>query len=205
MLADPAKRAAYDHDLGLSQSHGPAAAGQTPHGSHSSAAAASPFGARPASGLSRRRGAFRGPPPSFFRAGGYGQGATAAQRRAAEEAARARARAAGTRDFESDGAGQGEGAGAGPTGGRPGFAPGQGAAWEGREVPHFDREGHFRTQRAQEERVSERRRRILEERELERREREGEIGGGGLGLGFVVGVLVLSFVGPGLLAGGALG
>lgn len=47
-------------------------------GSHSSHSAnlhnhgGSYAGSRPASGLSKRRGAFRGPPPSFYAHGGYG-------------------------------------------------------------------------------------------------------------------------------------
>lgn len=40
-------------------------------GSHSSAGATY-AGSRPASGLSKRRTAFRGPPPSFYAHGGYG-------------------------------------------------------------------------------------------------------------------------------------
>jgi hypothetical protein len=46
-------------------------------GSHSSAAGGNSFfGSRPASGLSKRRGTFKGPPPSFYAHGGYGERAS---------------------------------------------------------------------------------------------------------------------------------
>lgn len=69
VLSSPDRRAKYDRDvLRLHQvSSSPSAA---PRGSYSSSSG--PAGARPASGLSRRRGTFRGPPPSFYRSGGWG-------------------------------------------------------------------------------------------------------------------------------------
>ncbi|AEO63539.1 uncharacterized protein THITE_2011436, partial [Thermothielavioides terrestris NRRL 8126] len=55
---------------------------QRPNGSsyHSTSG---PAGGRPASDLSRRRGTYQGPPPSFFRSGGWG--AHGAKRRQAHE------------------------------------------------------------------------------------------------------------------------
>ncbi|PYH95151.1 hypothetical protein BO71DRAFT_440502 [Aspergillus ellipticus CBS 707.79] len=82
VLSNATKRATYDHDHNIhahgSSTHSAANPGQHPMGSHSSYGAnlhtkgASYAGSRPASGLSKRRGTFRGPPPSFYANGGYG-------------------------------------------------------------------------------------------------------------------------------------
>ncbi|GIJ82393.1 DNAj domain protein [Aspergillus pseudoviridinutans] len=83
VLSNSAKRSAYDREHGIyaqhgSSTHSTASPGQHPMGSHSSYSAnlhtkgASYAGSRPASGLSKRRGPFRGPPPSFYAHGGYG-------------------------------------------------------------------------------------------------------------------------------------
>ena len=71
VLSDPPRRAAYDRDvLRLHQHASPHAAGAAAGASYHSST--TPAGGRPASGLSRRRGTFRGPPPSFYRSGGWG-------------------------------------------------------------------------------------------------------------------------------------
>lgn len=84
VLGNAAKRASYDRDHGIhahlaaSSTHSTATPGQHPMGSYSSYNAnvhsrgASYAGSRPASGLSKRRGVFKGPPPSFYAHGGYG-------------------------------------------------------------------------------------------------------------------------------------
>ncbi|KAM5469773.1 hypothetical protein MauCBS54593_004327 [Microsporum audouinii] len=72
VLANPKKRARYDreHDIRTPTAQGTTRPGT---GSFSSASASSSqFGSRPASGLSKHRGAFKGPPPSFYANGGYG-------------------------------------------------------------------------------------------------------------------------------------
>ncbi|CAI7564447.1 unnamed protein product [Penicillium glandicola] len=71
VLSNVQKRATYDRDHGFHNtqhtSPGQSHSHQRPMGSHSSYA-----GSRPASGLSKRRSAFHGPPPSFYEQGGYG-------------------------------------------------------------------------------------------------------------------------------------
>lgn len=143
ILSVPAKRQAYDRDtLRLSQHNHPH------HHNHHRAPGSSyhstnPAGGRPATGLSRRRGAFQGPPPSFFRSGGWG--AHGAKRRAAHEdstgtggsTTNAHAHAHAHHHREEAGAGAGTMGGMGP-----GQDPLKHA---GREVPHFDRAGHERT------------------------------------------------------------
>lgn len=57
VLSDPEKRRRYDRDHMRTQSHG-RTGGPGHRGSYA--------GSRPASGLSKRRGTFRGPPPSFY-------------------------------------------------------------------------------------------------------------------------------------------
>ncbi|KAF3491994.1 DnaJ domain-containing protein [Arthroderma uncinatum] len=72
VLANPTKRARYDreHDIRIPTAQGATRPGT---GSFSSASSgSSQFGSRPASGLSKRRGTFKGPPPSFYANGGYG-------------------------------------------------------------------------------------------------------------------------------------
>lgn len=81
-LSHTEKRAKYDRDVlrlhdKSAQQHGGT---HVRTGSYSSTG---PAGGRPASGLSRRRGTFRGPPPSFYRSGGWG--AHGAKRSAAHE------------------------------------------------------------------------------------------------------------------------
>ena len=131
VLGSLQKRECYDRDIRSTQG---GSRSNAPRGSHSSAS--TPFGSRPASGLSRRRTQFKGPPPSFYRSGGWG--AQGSKRQAQAEG--------------SGSASTGE-----PRGG--GFGPGQGQAGFN-DVPHFDQEGHHRTQEQQDQR---RRRRMEEE------------------------------------------
>ncbi|KAJ5889893.1 hypothetical protein N7504_010703 [Penicillium tannophilum] len=75
ILGHASKRAIYDRDHGFHAQHHHGHG--VPHGSHSSHTAhpnkgGSYAGSRPASGLSKRRGTFHGPPPSFYEQGGYG-------------------------------------------------------------------------------------------------------------------------------------
>ncbi|TDZ27464.1 DnaJ-like protein 1 [Colletotrichum spinosum] len=126
ILGTPAKRAAYDASLPSSSSSSSSAASR--RGSYHSTG---PAGGRPASGLSRRRTTVRGPPPSFYRSGGWGT--QSAKRKAAQEG-----------DY---GAATGE-----PS--RPGMGPGQdpyGHTKHG-NVGHFDSHGHTKTQEKQDSR-----------------------------------------------------
>jgi len=129
VLGHADKRARYDRDvMRRHHNHGSPA----PHrGSYHSTG---PAGGRPASGLSRRRGTFTGPPPSFYRSGGWGS--QDAKRRAAHD--------------DSTG-----GAGGSRMGG---MGPGQDPYGHKEDVPHFDRESHERTQQRGDERRARRRR-----------------------------------------------
>ncbi|KAF2718245.1 DnaJ-domain-containing protein [Polychaeton citri CBS 116435] len=124
-LGSMEKRARYDHDF-LRATGEPSSAADIPRGSYSSA---SPAGGRPASGLSKRRTKFHGPPPSFYQSGGWG--AYGAKR---EEAARNASHA-----HEAQGRAQ-----SGPTG-PAGTGPGGFAFGFDNDVPHFDRKGHYQT------------------------------------------------------------
>ena len=132
VLGSLQKREIYDREVQAAQGGSRSSAVR---GSHSSSS--SPFGSRPASGLSQRRTKFKGPPPSFYRNGGWGPHGSKRQ---------AQAEGLGS-------AGTGE-----PRGG--GFRRGQEHVGFN-DVPHFDQEGHHRTQELQDER---RRRRIEDER-----------------------------------------
>ncbi|OLN93061.1 Chaperone protein DnaJ [Colletotrichum chlorophyti] len=121
VLGTPAKRAAYDRTV-ISSSPSTHRRGSY----HSTG----PAGGRPASGLSRRRTTFRGPPPSFYRSGGWGT--QSAKRREAHES----------------------GSGTGAKEAQPGMGPGQDPYAHTRygEVPHFDSKGHTQTQQKQDSR-----------------------------------------------------
>ncbi|KAL8720348.1 MAG: hypothetical protein Q9225_002776 [Loekoesia sp. 1 TL-2023] len=132
VLGNPPKRAKYDRETQRVTSGG---SQHPPRGSHSSSA---PYGARPATGLSKRRTQFRGPPPSFYRSGGWGRyGAKRQQQADATASAHANA------TFGSGSTGT-------PAGG--GFGPGGASEGLDNDVPHFDREGHIRTQEQQDQR-----------------------------------------------------
>lgn len=117
-IGTPAKRKKFDRENGRNIGQ-PAAAEQ--RGS---------YGSRSASGLSRRRGAFRGPPPSFYRNGGWGANT--------DKWSQGASSTGGTSQTQSE---------PGTSSGGP-YA-GTGEAWpfktDPNDVPHFNREGHYRT------------------------------------------------------------
>ena len=123
----PDKRAHNDAELENSQrqSRWGKSGSESPQGSYSSAG----YGARPASGLNKKRSTFRGPPPSFYKAGGYGQhGAKRA------EYAYSHAHEGGEARKEAGQESYGEWGG---------FGPGQQKQSNG--VPHFDDRRHKET------------------------------------------------------------
>ncbi|KAA8649148.1 DnaJ domain protein [Aspergillus tanneri] len=146
VLGNHTKRASYDRDHGIlahhmSSTHSTANPGQHPMGSYSSHGAnlhnkgTSYAGSRPASGLSKRQGAFRGPPPSFYAHGGYGN----------------RKHPPGT---SSSSAGRGAGASThndDPT-----------SFIDRNSIYHFNARGHYRTQTAEDARRQERRSRAMD-------------------------------------------
>lgn len=97
-----------------------------------------PFGSRPASGLSKRRTQFRGPPASFFRNGGWGSQDT-------KRSAQAGPAVNTTTKARVDSAQ------ASRQRGRGNATNGQGTEFHD-DVPHFDQEDHFRVQEQQQQR-----------------------------------------------------
>jgi len=185
VVGRPDKRARYDRDVMRVQ---PASSGDgAGRGSYSSSSSG-PFGSRPAAGLSKRRGTFRGPPPSFYRSGSYG--GNTAKRAANAEAAAGNVRRAPRAE-----------SGAGDTGTTGGFSQGQGAQREfDNDVPHWDREGHFRTQETTSERINRRKR-----MEIERERMEAEYSSAMSGLPaflLISSVVGLAFMVPAYFIGG---
>jgi curved DNA-binding protein CbpA len=141
-LSVPEKRRQYDAQLHQSERRG-AGWGRSngyPQGSYSSAA----FGSRPASGLNKKRSTFRGPPPSFYKSGGYGQQGAKRSEYA----------------YHNPNPGEQDAHGAtnesyGDFGG--GFGPGQ--QKQGHQVPHFDDKRHKETHDSVHEHIWARRRR----------------------------------------------
>ena len=133
VLGNPTKRERYDRDTRASSSGGPAShTSQSPHSS------SGPYGSRPASGLSRRRTQFRGPPPSFYRNGEWGpQGAKRAPH------------SGGAATSTSTNPGM-KSAGSGTSNIPSGIGLDRSQANWSNDVPHFDRDGHYRTQEQQE-------------------------------------------------------
>ncbi|KAI2624066.1 DnaJ-domain-containing protein [Xylaria nigripes] len=166
ILSSPAKRAKYDRD------HMDLIAPTPEAHAHKKASYAStgPAGGRPASGLSRRRSTFQGPPPSFYRSGGWG--AQAEKRRAAHEQT-------------TGGAGSGSG-GKGPLGG---MGPGQDPFGHREDVPNFDKASHEATWRQTAQRREARRATGVSQAD--------RVPKGILGMFFTIGgMLLLSAVGP---------
>ncbi|KAI4842766.1 DnaJ-domain-containing protein, partial [Aureobasidium sp. EXF-8845] len=123
VLGSVDKRATYDRDfLRASQP-----SSSHPQGSHHSSG---PAGGRPATGLSRRRTQFKGPPPSFYRSGGWGNFSQKRSDYASQESHQHEA--AGSTNTSS----AQDAPGTGPAGYQAGF---------NNDIPHWDREGHFRT------------------------------------------------------------
>lgn len=166
ILGDARKREQYDRET--------AAQARSYHGGGAAAAGGPGYsysaGGRKASGLSRRRGQFRGPPPSFYRNGAWGR--QEARRAAAEGDAGARQQQerAQQQAYYDAGGFAGEGAGAAGTGAYAGQTNDGGYpfASDPNDVPHFDRAGHYRTQESVAEALKQgrRRRRKLWEEEL---------------------------------------
>ncbi|KXT12348.1 hypothetical protein AC579_574 [Pseudocercospora musae] len=182
-LGSADKKQRYDRDLFHQQQAPSGGVGnRSPQGSHSSSQSGP--GGRPASGLSRRRTQFRGPPPSFYRNGGWGE--QGEKRRENSYSAEAR----------------GESAAGGPGG----MGPGGFATGFDNDVPHFDRAGHYRTH----ENLGS----MNERRQAKRTRKQGasflerESGGGASTLFsfFVVGGTLLGVVGlTGMVLGGPTG
>lgn len=178
--------------------HTPTPAAAAKKGSYSSTTGMA--GGRPASGLSRRRGAFQGPPPSFFRSGGWG--AQGEKRRAAHEGSTG---GAGSPSGTATSSGAGTGTGTGTVGG---MGPGQDPFGHRDDVPHFDKESHQRTGRHSDRRREARRAAAAAEDDPDRPHRSRrsvaiEPEAGVAGMFFAIGgVLLLSFMGP-LLIGRA--
>ncbi len=124
VLSVPEKRAQYDLQLQHSQAQSRSWRSRTdepPKGSYSSAS----FGSRPASGLNKKRSTFRGPPPSFYKSGGYGQqGAKRAEYAQYTHSSEAEA---GSESYGEEG----------------GFGPGQ--QKHGNQVRHFNDRQHRET------------------------------------------------------------
>ena len=141
VLGDAQRRERYDRDVYRATA---ASTSNVRRGSHSSSS--TPYGSRPASGLSKRRTQFRGPPPSFYRSGGWGSQST--KRQAQADAAASASTNAASGSFKNRGDTEG---GSEPSGMHSNL---------NNDVPHFDREAHYRTQEQQDQR---RRRRLQEE------------------------------------------
>lgn len=164
ILSDESARARYDRDNNLHRRIPTSPPGQKP---------ASYVGSRPASGLSKRRAVFRGPPQSFYDQGGYGN--TQARRAQAQEQADFKRRAE-PRSSESD--------------------PESFIHYN--SVPHFDASSHHRTQMRQDERRRQRRVKSMEEGEKRRRDVSDSGVGGNSAVNFL---FVSGILGIGIFAG----
>ncbi|KAI5462555.1 hypothetical protein BGZ63DRAFT_403769 [Mariannaea sp. PMI_226] len=170
ILSDSSRRAAYDRDVlrvHQYQHHGHA----NPHASYHST---NPAGGRSPSGLSRRRGTFRGPPPSFYRSGGWGDQAEKRRKAhdestggGAEAAARSGARPKADpfayRHDQHDQQQQQHH----HRGRHGGMGIGEDPFGHQEEVPHFDKQGHHRTHTREDHRRWQRQRRAMGDDNIE--------------------------------------
>ena len=163
----PEKRAQYDAQTARSERR---AGTSHPQGSYSSAA----YGSRPASGLNKKRSTFRGPPPSFYKAGGYGRhGAKRAEYAYHDAHTEGKEKAAPEESYGDFGSG---------------FGPGQ--QKQGHEVPHFDDRRHKETHDSVNEFIYARRRRAARGVGVEE-----EYGEGGMLLNFILVSGVVGMIG----------
>ncbi|KAL2013867.1 hypothetical protein VTN00DRAFT_1392 [Thermoascus crustaceus] len=168
VLSDSTKRARYDHDHGFhrvaaaqnpyTSTHSSASPGQHPMGSYSSYGAnlhnkGSYVGSRPASGLSKRRGPFRGPPPSFYAHGGYGANAARNNNSAGMSGQ--------TSSSSSASASMGSSGGSGSKGSSSPTHEDPTSFIDRNPVYHFNARSHFRTQAAEDARRQQRRSREM--------------------------------------------
>jgi curved DNA-binding protein CbpA len=165
VLSVPEKRAQYDAQIEIQGGRGRGRNqwGEAPaHGSYSSSSFA---GSRPASGLNKKRSTFRGPPPSFYKAGGYGAyGAKRAEYAYSQPQGEERGeKEAGPESYGEYGGG---------------FGPGE--AGLGHEVPHFDDLKHKRTHDHINEHIYARRRKTMV------REVSDEVDRGGMLINFLL-------------------
>ncbi|KAK8124713.1 uncharacterized protein PG998_000472 [Apiospora kogelbergensis] len=203
-LSSPEKRTRYDRDV-LNLHHPHEAHPGRRGGSYSSTSASNPAGGRPASGLSKRRSAFRGPPPASTAAGAGARTARSGprptrvlqgvrkehSRNSNRVVVAAAAAAAMERRHEKEPRKISRGPVQEPPGGMgPGQDPFKGSQ---DDVPHFDREGHERTgRRTAEARTTRRRMRMDGTYEA-----EAEAEQGAMSMFFVIGgVILTSFLVP---------
>ncbi|GAB0133871.1 hypothetical protein EsDP_00002265 [Epichloe bromicola] len=175
VLSDPSRRAQYDRDTLRRE---PPRHGTSYHGS-----GPGPPGGRSPSGLSRRRGSFRGPPPSFYRNGGWD--AQGEKRRKAHEESSSSTQSQSQSESQSESESRYGGMG-------PGSNPFGATDRRHDSVPHFDRRGHTRTHRREDERRRWRRRRAMGDDDVEF-EPQTSLGGHFL---IVAGILGATFVAP---------
>ncbi|KAL2355682.1 hypothetical protein BJ546DRAFT_641005 [Cryomyces antarcticus] len=131
VLGTSANRERYDRDFHR-HTRPSSAASQHQHPTHGSYSS-SQAGGRAPSGLSRRRTQFRGPPPSFYRSGGWG---AHGEKRSAN-ASSSHSHTHSHPDDSASASGSRQGPGLGPQGFAAGFD---------NDVPHFDHQGHRATQ-----------------------------------------------------------
>ncbi|TQS35604.1 hypothetical protein Golomagni_03974 [Golovinomyces magnicellulatus] len=127
VLSTPSERSSYDRKILRETQTEP-----IPHGTFSST---NPAGGRSPSGLSKRRAQFRGPPPSFYRNGGWGS--YAQKRRDAQSENKCSAESETHQDMYHTYYGK-----------STNFKPGQNyyEYVTSNRLHHFDREQHLRTQ-----------------------------------------------------------
>lgn len=179
LLSDASRRATYDRDvLRLHEHH------HHPHHHHGSYHSTNPAGGRPPSGLSRRRGTFRGPPPSFYRNGGWGTQADKRHQAHEESTGGAASGSAPAGEAETDRA-------------NPWNTSAFHHAHHGHrndDVPHFDKAGHTRTHERQDHRRWQRQKRAVGDDGIEF-EPQTSLAGHFL---IVAGILAATFLAPAL-------
>ncbi|KAL6906909.1 putative alpha-mannosidase 1a [Trichoderma evansii] len=186
VLSDASRRAAYDRDV-LRLHH------QNPHHPHqASYHSTNPAGGRPPSGLSRRRGTFRGPPPSFYRSGGWGAHAEK-RHQAHEESTGGAGSGSASSSAETDRANPWNTSAFHQTHHYGGMGPGSDPFHHRDEhVPHFDKAGHTRTHERQEHRRWQRQKRAVGDDDIEF-EPQTSLAGHFL---IVAGILAATFLAP---------
>ncbi|KAF3076946.1 putative mannosyl-oligosaccharide alpha-1,2-mannosidase 1B [Trichoderma lentiforme] len=186
VLSNATRRATYDREvLRLHEHH------HHPHHHHASYHSTNPAGGRPPSGLSRRRGTFRGPPPSFYRSGGYG--AQTEKRHQAHEESTGGAASGSAGAHQTDRANPWNTSAFHHAHHYAGMGPGSDPHhFRDQSVPHFDKAGHTRTHEREDHRRWQRQRRAVGDDGIEF-EPQTSLAGHFL---IVAGILAATFLAP---------
>ncbi|QDS76625.1 hypothetical protein FKW77_007868 [Venturia effusa] len=142
VLGSEDQRKKYDRENAHTRSHASSPFPQGSYSSHTSRKGGeSGPGGRPASGLSRRRTQFRGPPPSFYQSGGYGRHSSKRHAAGGDPEGNFNSSTGASSKADTNPGGLGSE----PPSGSYGYGPGQDSSPSTDDIPYWDKNSHQKT------------------------------------------------------------